>query len=46
MTLRLRPDAWTQLKIAAAERGVPSHDLLLEALNDWFTKQGKPPIAR
>ena len=45
MTLRLRPEAWKQLKLAAMDRGTPAHDLLLEALNDWFTKHGKPPIA-
>ena len=45
MTLRLREDAWRQLKVAALDRGETAHDLLLEALNDWFTKQGKPPIA-
>jgi hypothetical protein len=45
MTLRLRPEAWKQLKFAAIEQGVPAHDLLTEALNDWFAKRGKPPIA-
>jgi hypothetical protein len=45
VTLRLRPDAWRQLKIAAVERDAPAHDLLVEAVNDWFTKHGKPPIA-
>jgi len=45
MTLRLRPDAWRQLKIAAVERGVPAHDLIVEALNGWFQQHGKPPIA-
>jgi len=45
MTLRLRPDAWKQLKIAAVEQGVSAHDLLTQALNDWFTRHDKPPIA-
>ena len=45
VTLRLNETAWRQLKQAALDRGVPSHDLLIEALNEWFGKQGKPPIA-
>jgi hypothetical protein len=45
MAMRLRQDAWKQVKIAAVERGTTAHDLMIEALNDWFTKHGKPPIA-
>jgi hypothetical protein len=45
VTLRLNESAWRQLKQAALDRGVPSHDLLIEALNEWFSRQGKPPIA-
>jgi hypothetical protein len=45
MTLRLHPDAWKQLKFAAVEQGVSAHEVLLQALNDWFAKHGKPPIA-
>jgi hypothetical protein len=44
-TLRLKPAAWTQLKILAAEQGKPSHDLLLEAVNMLFDHYGKPTIA-
>jgi len=44
-TLRLNTQAWRQLKELALERGVPSHPLLIEALNDLFIKHGKPPIA-
>jgi Antitoxin-like ribbon-helix-helix len=44
-TLRLKPAAWTQLKILAAEQGKPSHDLLIEAVNLLFDHYGKPPIA-
>jgi hypothetical protein len=44
-TLRLTPEAWRQLKILAAERALPSHTLLIEALNDLFQKYNKPPIA-
>lgn len=44
-TLRLKPEAWTQLKVLAAERATPSHNLLIEAVNDLFQKYGRPPIA-
>ncbi len=44
-TLRLRPDAWAQLKILAVERGKPSHELLIEAVNLLFDHHGKPTIA-
>jgi hypothetical protein len=45
VAMRVRQDAWKQVKIAAVERGTTAHDLMTEALNDWFTKHGKPPIA-
>jgi hypothetical protein len=44
-TLRLKPAAWTQLKILAAEQAKPSHDLLIEAVNLLFDHYGKPTIA-
>ena len=44
-TLRLKPAAWTQLKILAAEQQKPSHDLLIEAVNLLFDHYGKPTIA-
>jgi hypothetical protein len=44
-TLRLKPTAWTQLKILAAEQGKTSHDLLIEAVNLLFDQYGKPTIA-
>lgn len=44
-TLRLSVEAWRQLKIMAAEETRPVHDMLVEAVNDLFRKQGKPPIA-
>ena len=44
-TLRLKPAAWTQLKILAAEQGQTSHDLLIEAVNLLFDHYGKPTIA-
>lgn len=44
-TLRLTPAAWSQLKHLAVDRGVPAHDMLVEAVNDLFRKHGKPPIA-
>jgi hypothetical protein len=44
-TLRLKPAAWTQLKILAAEQGKTSHELLIEAVNLLFDHYGKPTIA-
>ena len=44
-TLRLPPGAHKQLKRLAVDIEKPVHDLLLEAVNDLFTKYGKPPIA-
>jgi hypothetical protein len=44
-TLRLDEGAWKQLKHLATDLGKPSHDLLIEAVNDLFKKYGKPPIA-
>ncbi len=44
-TLRLSVEAWRQLKQTALDEGVTAHTLLIEAVNDWFRKRGKPPIA-
>ncbi len=44
-TLRLNMDAWRQLKIMAIDQGVPAHDLLIEAVNGYFRRHGKPPLA-
>jgi hypothetical protein len=44
-TLRLPPGAHKQLKRLAVDVEKPVHDLLIEAVNDLFTKYGKPPIA-
>jgi hypothetical protein len=44
-TLRLTPGAWRQLKHLATDLDKSAHDLLIEAVNDVFTKYGKPPIA-
>ena len=44
-TLRLNMDAWRQLKLMAIDRALPAHDLLIEAVNDYFAKHGKPPLA-
>jgi len=37
--------AFTQLQILRAERGMDVQELVTEALNDIFTKYGKPAIA-
>lgn len=49
--LRLQKPAWMQLKTLAMELAAERDDLtsmqtvLEEALNDYFKKHGKPPIA-
>lgn len=49
--LRLKPEAWLQLKRMAAEMTLERDELftmqqaLEEAVNDWFKKHGKPPLA-
>jgi hypothetical protein len=45
VTLRLTEDAWKQLKIMSIEEGCVAHKLLIEAVNDLFTKKGKSQIA-
>ena len=45
MTLRLNEPAWKQLKGLAIDEGRPAHDILIDAVNDYFRKSGKPPIA-
>jgi hypothetical protein len=44
-TLRLRPAAWKQLKQLALDSDKKAHDLLIEAVNNLFVANGKPPIA-
>jgi len=44
-TLRLLKGAHKQLKQLALDLDKPMHDVLIEAVNDLFTKYGKPPIA-
>jgi hypothetical protein len=45
LTLRLNQAAWRQLRQLAFDDERPAHDLLIEALNDFFKKREKPPIA-
>lgn len=44
-TLRLPKGAHKQLKQLALDLEKPVHDVLIEAVNDVFSKYGKPPIA-
>lgn len=44
-TLRLKPEAWKQLKQLALDRDKKAHDLLIEAVNRLFVANGRPPIA-
>ena len=49
--LRLNPAAWRTLKILTLDlseqrgRVMRSTELIREALNDYFVKNGKPPVA-
>ena len=45
MTLRLNKDAWRQLRLLAFDDGRTAHALLIDAMNDYFQKRGKPPLA-
>jgi len=46
ITAHMPRDVRKQLKTAAAERDRKMGDILAEALNLWFEKEGLPPIAR
>ena len=45
MTLRLNLAAWKQLKQLALDQGRTAHALLIDALNDYFKKCRKRPVA-
>jgi predicted HicB family RNase H-like nuclease len=45
LTLRLPPIVHDQLREMAFTARKSQHSLLMEALNDFFQKHGKPPIA-
>lgn len=45
LTLRLNLDAWRQLRHLAIEQDATGHELLVEAVNDFFRKHRKPPLA-
>ena len=45
LTLRLKLAAWRQLRQLAVDKDSSAHELLIEALNDYFKKEGKPPAA-
>jgi predicted transcriptional regulator len=45
LTLRLNHAAWRQLRQLAFDDERSAHDLLVEALNDYFEKRGKPRAA-
>ena len=45
LTVYLDPAAHRQLRLLGLEQGRSGQDLALEALNDLFRKNGKPPIA-
>ncbi len=45
VTAPISPEAHKQFRLLAVETGKKGEGLLREALNDLFTKYGKPPIA-
>ncbi len=45
MTMRMKAAALDQLREMAFHARVSQHSLTREALNDFFRKHGKPPIA-
>lgn len=45
VTAPLAPPAHKQLRQLALDRDTTTEALLVEAINDLFTKHGKPPIA-
>jgi hypothetical protein len=51
LTLRLPRDAWHQLGELALELSkerdgrVQKHDIIVEALNEYFRRHGRPPLA-
>jgi hypothetical protein len=45
LTLRLNHAAWRQLRQLALDEERSAHELLIDALNDYFEKSGKPRSA-
>ena len=45
LTMRLNHAAWRQLRQLALDDERSAHDLLIEALNDYFEKRNKPRSA-
>lgn len=45
LTVYLDPAAHRQMRLLGLEQGRSGQDLVVEALNDLFRKNGKPPIA-
>ena len=45
LTLRLNKAAWRQLNELALDDERHAHDLLIDALNEYFRKRDKPPLA-
>lgn len=45
MTLYFKPEVSKQMKLIALEEDRTLHDVMREAINDFFSKKRKPPIA-
>ena len=41
----LQPGGIRELKIAAIDRGTSASAIVAEALNEWFQRNGRPPVA-
>ena len=43
--VRARPEAWRALKLIALDEETTLQGVMTEAINDYLTKNGKPPVA-
>ena len=41
----MQPEGKKQIKLLALERGVSASDCIVEAVNEWLQKHGRPPVA-
>lgn len=41
----MQPEGKKQIKLLALERGVSASDCVVEAVNEWLQKHGRPPVA-
>lgn len=41
----MQPEGKKQVKLLALDRGVSASDCIVEAVNEWLQKHGRPPVA-